>query len=180
MLQAVFGFRGQLGRLAFLGWMAVATILVLVVSMLFLAAGAVLAGILPADGGAPRVLGMSMAVAAFVIGVWSTLALHAKRLRDMGFGPLKWMIGVTALMAADQWLLTQVTDLRFFPPLSQYTPLGGLVGAAYLMMLLLWPSADASAAIPGPPRKDPAPEPSSTRPMIPSQVRPQFGLRSRA
>src|SRR5207247_582691 len=133
-------------------------------------------------GGGPRILGFLMAVTATVIGIWSTLALQAKRLRDIGFSPLKWMIGVTALLMADQWLLTHVTDLRFFPPLSQYTPLGGLVCAAYMVVLLLWPSAEESAAIPGPPRKDPVPEPSSNRRAIPSQGshRGQFGLRSRA
>ena len=176
MLQAIFGFRGQLGRLAFLGWTGAATILVFVVTMVFLAAGGVLAGILPADGGGPRILGLSMAVAAFVIGIWSTLALQAKRLRDIGLGPLKWMIGVTALLMVDQWALTHVTDLRFFPPLSHYTPLGGLICVAYMIVLLLWPSAEESAATPEPPRKDPAPESSSARPAI----RGQFGLRSRA
>jgi uncharacterized membrane protein YhaH (DUF805 family) len=159
MLQAVFSFRGRLGRVAFLGWMAAATALVFVIAFLFLALGGVLAGTFSADGAGPHMLGMVMGVTAAAVGIWTTLALQTKRISDMGFRPLTWMLGVTVVMMADQWLLTQFTDLRFFPPFHQYTPLGGFAAATYMVVLLLWPSAEEPQATPSS-----APRPTRTAP----------------
>lgn len=181
VLQAVFSFHGRLGRLAFLGWMAAATVLVFILAFTFIAFGAVLAGIFSAGGTGPQILGMAMGGTAAIIGIWTTLALQAKRIRDMGFRPLAWMAGVTVAMMADQWFLTQVTELRFFPPFAQYTPLGGFLAAAYMIVLLLWPSAEESEDIPVAPRQDRTPGPSPMQRTVVAQPshRTEFGLRSR-
>jgi uncharacterized membrane protein YhaH (DUF805 family) len=187
VLNAIFSFHGRLGRLAFIGWTLAAIAVVFGVTLLFLLLGSVLAGSFSAAGAGPHILGIAMGLAAVIIGIWTTLALQAKRLRDMGFRPLTWILGATVVMMADQWLLTQFTVLRFFPPLQQYTPLGGFIAAAYMIMLLLWPSAEEPQAIaPQPPesrrpRTDlPAPA-SPTLLATPSQRQPrtEFGLRSR-
>ena len=186
MLNAIFVFNGKLGRVAFLGWMLAATLLVFTITFVFLMLGGVLAGFLSAYGSGPYILGTAMALTALVIGIWSALALQTKRIRDMGYRPLTWMLVVSIVMMIDQWALTPLTDVRFFPPFAQYTPLGGLTAAAYLILLMCWPTAmDAD------PQAEPAPQPQSAKRTVappPSPVllanptqavgRIQFGLRN--
>ena len=185
MLNAIFSFHGRLGRLAFIGWTVAATAVVLGVTLLFLMLGAALAGSFSAEGATPHILGIAMGLAAVIIGIWSALALQAKRLRDMGFRPLAWMLGITVVMMADQWLLTQFTDLRFFPPFQQYTPLGGFAAAAYMIVLLFWPSAEEPQAdAPSEPRRIRTEQPTPASPILLAtpphrQPRTEFGLRSR-
>jgi uncharacterized membrane protein YhaH (DUF805 family) len=179
MINAIFSFHGRLGRLAYLGWMGAAAIVVFVIAFLFLLLGGVLSGMFSPDGMGPQILGILMGFTAAVVGIWTTLALQAKRIRDLGFAPLPWMLGVSVLMMADQWLVTQITVVRFFWPLAQYTPLGGLVATIYMIVLVCWPSADAPPSPAEAPRK---PEPSpvarraAAKPRNPNRT--QFGLRS--
>jgi uncharacterized membrane protein YhaH (DUF805 family) len=174
LFSAIFSFKGRLGRLAFLGWTAVATFLVFIIGVGFLLSGGVTAVFFSAVDSGPYILGVLMGLTAAVVGIWTTLALQAKRIRDMGFRPLPWMLSVSAVMIADQWLLTHLTDVRFFPPLAQYTPLGGLSAVAYMIVLLCWPSVEE------PQTSMPVPRQATPVPPAPAQGVSQFGLRSRS
>ena len=166
MLKAMFSFNGRLGRLAFIGWTLAATFLVFVITFSFLLFGSVLAGFFSAEGNGPYLLGTAMAFVALIIGLWTTLALQAQRIQDIGLRPLTWMLVVSIIMVSDQAFLTPLTDLRFFPPLAQYTPLGGFAATAYMIVLLCWPGVTEATTEPeaAPPRQ--------------SARGPHFGLRN--
>jgi uncharacterized membrane protein YhaH (DUF805 family) len=145
MIDALFGFRGRLGRLAFLGWNLTGMALVAAIAVAFLIVGAGLSGVLQVRGAA-TVLGVLMAATAGGVGIWTTIALAAKRLRDIGLAPLPLMIGATILLAFDFFVLTRLTGVRFFSPLAGYTPLGGLFATGWMVFLICWPSASETAA----------------------------------
>jgi hypothetical protein len=63
MINALFGFRGRLGRLAFLGWNLAAMVLVGAIAVAFLVLGAGLAAVGVPSGGA-KILGVLTAVVA--------------------------------------------------------------------------------------------------------------------
>ena len=104
MINALFGFRGRLGRLAFLGWNLVGMILVGAITIAFLVLGTVLAALGVPSGGA-TILGVLMALTAGGAGIWMTLALLSKRVRDIGLAPLPLLIGAIALLALDDTVL---------------------------------------------------------------------------
>ena len=96
------------------------------ITVAFLVVGAMLAAAGAPSGGA-NILGVLMAVTAFGVGIWMTLALISKRVRDTGLAPLPLMIGAVVLLAIDDVVLTRFTDLRFISPFARQTPLGGLL-----------------------------------------------------
>lgn len=180
MLKAMFSFNGRLGRLAFIGWTLAATFLVFVITFSFLLFGILLAGFFSAEGNGPYLLGTAMAFVALIVGLWTTLALQAKRIQDIGLRPLTWMLLVSIIMVSDQAFLTPLTDLRFFPPLAQYTPLGGLAAAAYMIVLLCWPGVAEATTEPeaaAEPERRPA-RPAISAPPRQSTRGPHFGLRN--
>jgi TPR repeat protein/uncharacterized membrane protein YhaH (DUF805 family) len=138
---ALFGFRGHMGRLAFLGWHLAALVLVGAITVAFLILGAVLSRVLSPSSGAPQVLGVMMAVTAGGAGMWASLALTAKRIRDTGFAPWPAIIGVIILLTLDHYLLARFTGVRFFSPFASQTPLGGLLATGWFAFLVCWPSA---------------------------------------
>lgn len=140
MFRILFGFEGRLGRLAFFGWTLVGALIVFATALIWLVIGAVCAILLPSGTEAPRAMGIAMGASALIVGTWTTLALQAKRLRDLGLKPMLWIVGAWAAMLADYLLLAPLTDVRFFPPFDRQTPLGGLVGLAYMIALFFWPS----------------------------------------
>jgi uncharacterized membrane protein YhaH (DUF805 family) len=182
VLQAVFSFHGRMGRVAFLGWSVAVTLLIVVVAFAFIAFGAVLARSFSVGGAGALALGILIGGAAVIIAIWISFALQVKRIRDMGFIPWPWVISITAVMLADQFLFTHYTQLRFFPPLAEYTPFGGFLTAVYTIVLLLWPSADESQDIAVAPRVERTPNPSPARRTVVAQPshRAEFGLRSRS
>jgi uncharacterized membrane protein YhaH (DUF805 family) len=143
MLATLFGFQGRLGRLPYLGWSAAAMFLLIAVAAFFLVVGIGLAGATSPDGAGPKILGGLMALTSLVVGMWTSLALSAKRIRDTGFAPLPVIIGFLLLTLVDALILTRLTGVRFFWPFAQYTPLGGLAAIAGMVFLLCWPSAPA-------------------------------------
>jgi len=143
MINALFGFRGRLGRLAFLGWNLVGMILVGAITIAFLVLGTVLAALGVPSGGA-TILGVLMALTAGGAGIWMTLALLSKRVRDIGLAPLPLLIGAIALLALDDTVLTRFTDLRFFSPFARQTPLGGLLATGWFIFLICWPGRSES------------------------------------
>ena len=145
MIDALFGFRGSLGRLAFLGWNLAALALVGAIIVAFLVVGAGLAALGAPSGGA-TVLGILMALTAGGAGLWMSLALLGKRLQDIGLAPLPWVAGAIILLAVDQAVLTGFTDLRFVTPFAHHTPLGGVLAAGSIIFLVCWPGRNSSGA----------------------------------
>jgi TPR repeat protein len=143
---ALFGFRGRLGRLAFLGWNLAALLLVGVIIVGFLILGAGLSYVLSPSSGGPAVLGVMMAVTAGGAGVWSALALTVKRVRDTGLAPLPVMIGAAVLFTFDYYILTRFTGVRFVSPFASHTPLGGLLAIGWFVFLICWPGAASGPA----------------------------------
>jgi uncharacterized membrane protein YhaH (DUF805 family) len=146
MIDALFGFRGRLGRLAFLGWNLAGMALVAAIAVGFLVVGGGLSGVLSQVRGASTIIGVLMAATAGGVGIWASIALVAKRLRDIGLAPLPIMIGVAILLAFDQFILTRLTGVRFFSPFGGQTPLGGLFATGWVVFLICWPSASEAAS----------------------------------
>jgi uncharacterized membrane protein YhaH (DUF805 family) len=170
MIDALFGFQGRLARLAFLGWNLAGMALVAVMAVAFLVLGAGLSGLLSGLHGAPAILGAITGLSCGVAGIWTTLALTTKRIRDVGLAPWPLIIGATAILMVDYYSLTRLTEVRFFAPFAKYTPLGGLFAVAWIAFLICWPSA--SEPVPDAPRnRDPEPVPGS------GSERAQFGRR---
>jgi uncharacterized membrane protein YhaH (DUF805 family)/TPR repeat protein len=138
MIAALFGFQGRLGRLAFLGWNLAGMAVVAAIFVAFLALGGILA-VAGAPSGGAKILGFLMAYTAYGVGIWMTLALVSKRVRDTGLAPLPLMIGAIVLFAIDDVVLTRFTDLRFISPFARQTPLGGLLAAGSMIFLICWP-----------------------------------------
>jgi len=143
MIDALFGFRGRLGRLAFLGWNLAGMVVVGAIAVAFLVLGAGLAAVgVPSDGA--KILGVLMALTAGGAGIWMTLAILGKRVRDIGLAPLPWMIGAITLLAVDEAVLARFTDLRFLSPFARQTPLGGLLATGSIIFLVCWPGRSES------------------------------------
>ena len=86
MLAKLFSFRGRLTRLEFLGWSVAATLLLVVITVVLMAASVIGAKDLRAGVGA-GVLGLIIALVMAVAYLWCGLALAAKRIRDIGWSP---------------------------------------------------------------------------------------------
>jgi uncharacterized membrane protein YhaH (DUF805 family) len=138
---ALFGFRGSLGRLAFLGWNLAAMVAVGAIAVAFLILGAGLSIVLSPSGGSPQVLGVMIAVTTGGAGIWTALAVTVKRVRDTGLAPWPVVIGVTLLLTFDYIILARFTGVRFFWPFGGHTPLGGLLATGWFAFLVCWPSA---------------------------------------
>jgi uncharacterized membrane protein YhaH (DUF805 family) len=138
---ALFGFQGRMGRLAFLGWNLAALVLVGAIAVAFLILGAGLSLVLSRSSGGPQFLGVMMAVTAAGAGIWTALALTVKRVRDTGLAPWPVIIAATLLLMLDYTILTRFTGVRFVSPFSGYTPLGGLLATGWLVFLVCWPGA---------------------------------------
>jgi uncharacterized membrane protein YhaH (DUF805 family) len=106
MIDALFGFRGYLGRLAFLGWNLAGMALVGAITVAFLILGAGLAVVGVPSWGA-TILGLVMALTAGGAGICMSLALLSKRVRDTGLAPLPLVVGTIILFAVDQAVLTK-------------------------------------------------------------------------
>lgn len=143
MLEALFSFGGRLGRAAYFGWNVAAIILVAVAAFVLGFVGALALG--PAAGSSVAVV---VGVGVGLVGIWMSLALTAKRFRDMGFTPWIWIVGISAVLIVDQFLLTHYIKARLFPPFQHQTPIGVFVATASFIMLLLWPPADEEEAPP--------------------------------
>src|SRR5262245_32982319 len=143
MLEALFFFTGRMGRLAYFGWNVAAIVLVTVASL-----GSGIFGVFALGSGASPVGLIAIIAPVFVLAVWVSVALMAKRLRDMGFSPWIWIVGVFLVIVVDQFLLTHFLRARFIPPFQDQTPFGGFVLTVFTILLLLWPPADEAETPP--------------------------------
>jgi uncharacterized membrane protein YhaH (DUF805 family) len=135
MFDALFGFGGHLGRLAYLGWSIALVGLAAVVGVATAVISIPLIMVFPP-------LGVLAALPLVVFSVWSSLALMTKRIRDIGLPPLAVIGAVFLVQLIDTVAIARLTDMRFFAPFEYSTPLGAFVTAAFTVFLLLWPSED--------------------------------------
>jgi uncharacterized membrane protein YhaH (DUF805 family) len=143
---ALFDFRGRLSRRAYLGWSLVAIALTTALAVALLMLGAILAVLHVDPKAGPRVLGIAMAVVTTLVALWTSLALAARRIRDIGQNPLAILGLYVGIVLLDGQILTRLTEVRFFWPFDAQTPVGALAGIALLLVLLLWPGADMRPA----------------------------------
>jgi uncharacterized membrane protein YhaH (DUF805 family) len=138
MVEALFSFRGRMGRLAYLGWTFAAAGVAFVLVLAALLGGA---AAIPNLGrqNAPLLVLILFGLLGIVI-FWSSLALAVKRIRDTGFPP--WLvIGVVwFIIIIDQLGLLNMIGADLPWPLERQTPVGGVVELVYVLFLLFWPS----------------------------------------
>jgi uncharacterized membrane protein YhaH (DUF805 family) len=175
MLATLFSFRGRLNRRAFFGWWVLAHVLL----VFAIAIPAIAAALLAKDAPVPaRQAFVIVAVLHAVLWFWIVCCLQVKRLRDIGLPPLPVIAAVYAICLVDILVLAKLASLRFIWPFSHSTPIGGFINAAYLLVLLFWPSARSRPATPDtsqiPPRVDPISTGSPT-----AAASSGFGLRVR-
>jgi uncharacterized membrane protein YhaH (DUF805 family) len=140
MFSMLFSFRGRIARLAYLGWSIAAFALVFAIGAAFLLLGAGLAAAGLAGAG-PRIVGLAMGSTMAAVAMWSGLALATRRVRDAGFDPVVIIGFAMTATIVDAVGLTRLTEVRFFWPLDQQTPVGALAAISYFLFVLLWPSA---------------------------------------
>jgi uncharacterized membrane protein YhaH (DUF805 family) len=135
MLDAVFSFRGRIGRLQYvLGSLALSAGIVLPAALIFAALKARDAA---SEAGALGVVGLVLIVLVPLF-AWIATSLQARRLRDIGFNPLYAVPIILAFNVADRLAAMAVPGLSF-AGLHQQTPLGLLVNLATAGALLFWP-----------------------------------------
>lgn len=93
------------------------------------------------------------------------------------------MIGIwVTLGILDAAIFARLTDLRFFWPFDQQTPIAGLVSVAAMVFMFFWPSQtdeDSGSSGSVPAQADPVPvRPNPSATPRPNATAPrQFGLR---
>ena len=141
MLPEVLSFRGRLAR-----WPFFLSSLALVAAC-FVPVFLVLGALTPIREGSKSALviliGMCVVFAAGM--AWISLAIQARRLRDIGLNPLYVMPAWFLLRALDPVFATLVPKLAFGDRHQSHTMVGALIDVGLLLALLFWPSADADA-----------------------------------
>jgi uncharacterized membrane protein YhaH (DUF805 family) len=173
MLANLFSFHGRMARLEFLGWSIASLATVFVTTAILVFGGILGAKGLHAGKAQAMVLVFILSAVMFVMAMWSSLAICAKRIRDMGLSPLV-VLGVLIVFdIVDALVLTRYTSARFFWPFAQYTMVGGIVNVAALAAMLFWPGQGED----GGPRQSSANE-RLFRPQA-GMAREGFGVRAR-
>jgi uncharacterized membrane protein YhaH (DUF805 family) len=182
MLAKLFSFRGRMKRLEFLGWSVLATVL-LVLALATLLIGGVFS-VRGAHLGVEAVIIVVAVWAVLIVGcTWISLALSAKRIRDIGGNPTIVITAVFAITLIDALVLTRFTKLPLFWLGHQHTMVGLVINMAYGAALLLWPSENSNTEPGEPARREAAvlSRPRVEQPPLPqpSAGRREFGLRTR-
>ena len=135
MLEAVFSFRGRLGRLQyFVGGLALGMAIIVPLVMIgvsMFAHGGV---------GAKPPLGLLalFALVAVPLFLWISLSLQARRLRDIGWNPLYVIPAVFAVDLIDQ-TIARLAPALAVSKISHQTVVGLLINLAFGCALLFWP-----------------------------------------
>lgn len=140
MLGTFFGFGGRLGRLQYLGY---ATLLGvgfwMLVGLSLLTALTSLSGSGGGKGGGLGAMLLPLVILVPLFG-WSSLALQAKRIRDIGWNPAvvipAWMVVTTVALFAT--LLAGATG-------KGHPSLLGMVNLPMTAVLLLWPGVERNS-----------------------------------
>ncbi len=139
MYNNFFSFNGRVGRSRFiiltfaLAFSVVIGIYILKVINLFIS------GMIPI--GITYFIAHGLIAVLFLAATWCSLSLIVRRVRDMGMPPIIVVPLIASLQIFDAFLLTKLIDVRFIPPYSDNTPLGGAVNLITTFALLFWPSA---------------------------------------
>lgn len=146
MFENLFWFGGRIGRLAYFGWslasVAIAVVVAFVLVLLVTPISGEPASLWATQGGKGFVAGLGTAA----IFIWMSLALQAKRLRDMGRDPFVWIVGFWTVLLFDQFVLTSYVSARYSShAYGVYTPLGGIASVVYWVMLQFMPSTDGAS-----------------------------------
>jgi uncharacterized membrane protein YhaH (DUF805 family) len=144
MIQALFSFRGRLSRLPFilssLGLGAGMVVLVLAAVSAFLVSRA--------HGGASNMIPVWLAMLAAVpVFLWVSLALQARRFRDIGWDPVYVIPGWIGFGFVDKLAVLGAPALAVSPHIKQ-TLLYVLVDLALGGCLLFWPGEGDEDATP--------------------------------
>lgn len=140
MFFRLFSFYGRIGRLSYfvhslilivLGATLIVVLAVAATTALYLAGG---------NSTSSALMGVIAGVAGAVPIVWSSFALAAKRLRDIGLEPILTLPALIAFSLFDGIVLTQFLQPSSIIPLERNTLIGVVVNAAFVLILLMWPS----------------------------------------
>ena len=170
MLHTILGFGGRLGRLEYFIISLVFGIFVgLIILALFL--GVIPHGATKAEARAslesPGLL-LILLLVIVPIYLWFSLALQAKRLRDIGWNPLYIIPGWITVVVIDRFVAMAVPVVALGP--GSGTLVGLLINLFMTGSLLFWPSAPTGTADWGGsthPMGSPAPQPYSPRETSP-------------
>lgn len=170
MLHTILGFGGRLGRLEYFIISLVFGILVgLMILALFL--GFIPHGATAAEAKAslesPGLL-LILLLVIVPIYLWFSLALQAKRLRDIGWNPLYVIPGWIAVITIDRFVAMAFPAVALGP--SSGTLVGLLINLFMTGSLLFWPSAPTGTADWGGSTPMGSPEPQPYRPREESPV----------
>jgi len=137
MLADFFSFSGRLGRLAFF----LRSLALFVAEIVVLAVGV---AVFLAARGSPGVLVVALigALAALVFllaVIWSSFALQARRIRDIGWEPLYVIPGWIAVMVVVEILTGGAPGSAGWNAAASHSPITGLINLAMTAVLLFWP-----------------------------------------
>jgi uncharacterized membrane protein YhaH (DUF805 family) len=147
MVSLLFGFGGRIGRLEYF---LLSCALVIIATLLFfmIVSGLAPHDAMPAGAASREAMVRPVLIAVVVIApiiIWFSLALQAKRLRDMGWNPAIVIPAWFAIMLFDKLVANAVPSLAIGHGTGSSTLFGGLFNLAICLCLLFWPSAPGGA-----------------------------------
>jgi uncharacterized membrane protein YhaH (DUF805 family) len=167
MLRSLFGLKGEVGRLAFVGWNLALFLAAILVTLVFVAVQYALAFAFGLRSQAASwVMAGVTAVLVLVPYLWVGIALQAKRLRHMGWPPVPILVGLLALTAAEMALRARM-PIPLPDPLSRYS----LIQILAYLVLVVWPGRSGAAIAPSGRARRELPRPADGS-------RARFGLRA--
>lgn len=139
MLEWLFSFRGEIGRVRYLAGFSLLVVMTVLVTV-----AVTLVGVAAPSLRSP-LLSTGLAVVLAVLAYWSVTALAARRLRDIGLNPWLVLGGLTLLSLAERFLPFGLPGMAWLEPTA--SPVSGLIGALVLAAMLLWPGRSAEGAL---------------------------------
>lgn len=142
-MSILFGFAGRIGRLEYF---LLTILLAVVMTALVLTLVWGLASHYPMSPGATEPPSTLIILIVAIVGpifLWFTLALQAKRFRDMGWNPLHVLSGWIAAIVIDTFIAYSVPSLALES--GDGTAIGALINLVMFGCLLFWPSMPAGS-----------------------------------
>jgi|GEM_PF-982611 len=146
MLGYLFGFNARINRVPF-----VLCIFTLVAGLVLLAYG--VTGTMPGSGRTDVLLVQAASSGPMQIAFFAALAvsfmLQSMRVRDIGWDPVCVMVGWVVLIVIDRLVASRHPEWAINPQVSG-TLIGGLINAALMLALFIWPRGHSDATSPLP------------------------------
>lgn len=168
MLDAVFSFRGRIGRLQYLmGCFGIGVGATLAIVLAIIATASQAAG----AGRPPLALIGLLVLVVAPICMWVAFSLQARRFRDIGWNPLHVIPAWIGFCVVDELVARAVPSLSL-APLHNETIVGALINLGMAGVLLFWPGHAGEASPPTsetfwPKLDDPSP-PTPAHPVRPA------------